>query len=67
MKQYKFAAIGDTIQTTFSDGRIVSFLVKTPEQSAEANELIMSGRWKRKETIQIMVNKSSLKIIENNA
>jgi len=47
MKQHKFAGIGDRIETTFSDGRTVSLLVTNPRQSAEANALIMTGRWKR--------------------
>jgi hypothetical protein len=40
-----FAHIGSTIETVFSDGRRTRVTVNTPLACAEANRLIMTGRW----------------------
>jgi len=42
----RFARIGSTIETVFSDGRRTRVTVNTPMACAEANSLIMSGRWR---------------------
>ena len=41
----RFAHVGSTIETVFSDGRRTRVTVNTPMACAEANSLIMSGRW----------------------
>ena len=41
------AALGSTIQTTFSNGTRVRVQIDTPAQCALANELIDTGRWQR--------------------
>ena len=41
----RFAHVGSTIETVFSDGRRTSVKVNTPLACAEANRLIMLGRW----------------------
>ena len=42
----RFAHVGSTIETVFSDGRRTRMTVNTPLACAEANRLIMLGRWR---------------------
>jgi len=42
----QFASVGSTIETKFSDGTQKRMVINTPLACAEANELIMSGRWR---------------------
>ncbi len=44
--------VGDSIETTFSDGRKVVMSLPTPESAAYANELILQGRWKKVQPIK---------------
>lgn len=45
----KFCGVGDCIETTFSDGRIVRLRLDTPEAAATANEFLMrnDGMWRK--------------------
>jgi hypothetical protein len=44
----KYAHVGSNIETTFSDGRKYTIKITNDRQCAEANNLIMTGRWKVK-------------------
>jgi len=41
----RWAAVGDTIQTTMSNGSVMTHTINNPMDCAFANELISSGRW----------------------
>lgn len=43
----KHAGVGDSIETTLSDGKKLVMVLGTPEAAAYANHLIEIGRWKK--------------------
>ena len=42
----QWASIGDTVETTLSDGRTMRVEIVNSPQCACANDLIATGRWK---------------------